>query len=499
MKKAFAILLLLTTTATLSAQSEQPRKKWIRLGVDRDTLAYIIASPFDNWWINFSGGIQTFIGNEQDADARWNYMYHDKFKPNWGARIEIGKWVLPDLAVSLRANYFTVHSQGLYAKNPWLDHNDPTGIAVPWYVGTGQYHWQFMHGLSATALVTLDWTNFLHGYERGKRRRLHFYTPIGMGGAWLFGEQINDRNNHPDFQLGDTRWNKELTFTAGLMMEYYATRHFSFNLAAEVLGTRGTIDWTYTQDYNDAEHKYRVIDWIPSLYLGVKYNILHDMHQYNPDTKEYDIVRDKGFDSYGSRNYLSGIPARIDDLNRQKDSLENLADDLNRNTAAELARINQEIDDLKKQLAERPVVHDTPTNLLSELILMNETLNLPATIIYFQLDKYDIDYNARKRLMDFAREMNKLDDTVEFYLIGAADSLTGSIPHNKWLSGKRCGVTYNMLTRDFGVDGNQLIQVPLGGITEYEPQENNRMAMLILRTPVTEEIVDRWTKKRQQP
>ena len=92
--------------------------------------------------------------------------------------------------------------------------------------------------------------------------------------------------------------------------------------------------------------------------------------------------------------------------------------------------------------------------------------------------------------------MNKLDDTVEFYLIGAADSLTGSIPHNKWLSGKRCGVTYNMLTKNFGVDGNQLIQVPLGGITEYEPQENNRMAMLIMRTPVTEEIVERWTKKR---
>ena len=94
MKKAFAILLLLITTATLSAQTEQPKKKWIRLGVDRDTLAYIIASPFDNWWVNFSVGFQTFIGNEQDADARWNYKYHGKLKLDNGARIEIGKWII---------------------------------------------------------------------------------------------------------------------------------------------------------------------------------------------------------------------------------------------------------------------------------------------------------------------------------------------------------------------------------------------------------------------
>lgn len=495
MKKAFAILLLLITTATLSAQTEQPKKKWIRLGVDRDTLAYIIASPFDNWWVNFSVGFQTFIGNEQDADARWNYKYHGKLKLDNGARIEIGKWIIPDLAISLRVNSFSFHSQGLYNQNPWLDKTDPSDAES--FIGPNTpYYWQFAHGISISAHAYLDWTNLLHGYERGKRRHLHFYTPVGMGGAWLYAKQINDGNKHPDFEMGDMRKNKELTFNAGIMAEYYATRYFSFNLGVDVTGTRGTIDWTYAQDMAGAPHKYRVVDWIPAAYLGVKLNFLRDMFQFNSETNDVDLVHDKGFSSYGSHNYLSTIPARIDDLYRQKDSLENLADDLGRNNAAEIDRINKELDDLKKQLSERPVVHDSPTNLLSELILMNETLNLPATIIYFQLDKYDIDYNARKRLSDFAREMNKLDDTVEFYLIGAADSLTGSIPHNKWLSGKRCGVTYNMLTKDFGVDGNQLIQVPLGGITEYEPQENNRMAMLIMRTPVTEEIVERWTKKR---
>ena len=95
MKRAITILLLLIATATVSAQTYHPSKKWIRLGVDRDTLAYIIASPFDNWYITVGAGAQTFIGNEVEASARCN-------KLNWNGRIEIGKWVIPDVAISLR-------------------------------------------------------------------------------------------------------------------------------------------------------------------------------------------------------------------------------------------------------------------------------------------------------------------------------------------------------------------------------------------------------------
>ena len=37
--------------------------------------------------------------------------------------------------------------------------------------------------------------------------------------------------------------------------------------------------------------------------------------------------------------------------------------------------------------------------------------------------------------------------------------------------------------------------MPVGGIMEYDPQENNRMALIIQRTPQTEAIVDKWMKK----
>lgn len=488
MKRAITILLLLIATATVSAQTYHPSKKWIRLGVDRDTLAYIIASPFDNWYITVGAGAQTFIGNEVEASARCN-------KLNWNGRIEIGKWVIPDVAISLRYSLMNVDGQTRYGLNPFVDwtgyttHVDDLGRAV--------YPYQPFHvnAMTLMGFVTLDWTNFLRGYERGKRTWVHIYTPIGFGGSMLYGKQINPRAG--EYQIGDFRRNFELCFATGIGANLFLRPWLSVGLSAEIFGSESTWDWS---SYDNSRYAKNIFDLIPSLNLNVTYNILRDFNLYNSQDKTFEEVRDWGFETYGSHNELRNIHDRIADLNRQKDALQDLADDLDRDHADQLRRINDELARLQQELEDekKKPGYRTPTNLLSELIQVNEALNLPATIIYFQLDKYDIDYNARKRLQAFAREMNALDDTLEFYLIGAADSLTGSIPHNKWLSEKRCGVTYDMLTRDFGVSGNQLVVVPLGGITEYEPQENNRMAMLILRTPVTEEIVDRWTKKRPQ-
>ena len=55
-----------------------------------------------------------------------------------------------------------------------------------------------------------------------------------------------------------------------------------------------------------------------------------------------------------------------------------------------------------------------------------------------------------------------------------------------------------MLVKNFGLSENQLIRVYAGGINDYTPQENNRMVLVIQRTPVTEEIVDRWIRMSRE-
>ena len=78
-KRVLILLTLLLATSSLSAQNFA--RRGFAFGADRDTLLYIIASPFDNWFLTLGGGPQTFIGNELDASARhnklnWNINYN---------------------------------------------------------------------------------------------------------------------------------------------------------------------------------------------------------------------------------------------------------------------------------------------------------------------------------------------------------------------------------------------------------------------------------------
>lgn len=496
MKKRLLIIIALLMAATASV-SAQRFVRGFALGADRDTLQYIIASPFDNWFLTPSVGIQTFIGNTPDPAAQWNTV-------DYGIRAEVGKWIIPDVAVSVRLGFATVHSQSRYGgNNPWTDRSNPITYEGAKY---GPYYPINAFNLTMMGIVTFDWTNFLNGYEAGKRRHLHICTPVGLGLMMLFGEVVNPSyvdkvNNNADevnVKMGQLQRNFELGFTGGLMTEYYATKHLSIYAAAELAFARGSID-----DYNyNLDDGIRRVDFMPSIYVGLKINLLKSVNKFNPYTKS--TSREKvnhEFLAFGTRNTLTELSGRIERLNNDIDSLQNLSNSkVDPQTLANMGRerdsLQNRLDDLTKGGRGGDGLGGLfPTNLIEELLNANEELGLPATVVYYQLDKYDIDYNGLKKLQKFAKELNQLDDTLEYYVIGAADSITGSIPHNQWLSERRCEAAYNVLVNDFDVSSNQLLLVPVGGIMEYTPQENNRMALIILRTPQTEAIVTKWMEK----
>lgn len=474
-KRTLLLLTLLLVASSLSAQT----RRGVSFGVDRDTLLWLIASPFDNWWLSVDPGIQTFIGNEQDAEARWNTV-----NPRISA--EVGKWMLPDLAVSLRATLFHSSSQGCYnGLNPWLDMDQPTTMS---FLGE-YYHKQSVHGFSAIGIVTVDWTNFFIGYEQGKRRRMHFYTPIGMGGIWLYGKQINANANarHPERE-GKVRWNKELAFMGSVMSEYFPKNSkISLHTSVEIIGTRGTLDWTYAQDDVNAQHKHRVVDWIPSVNCGVKFNLLKQVTKRDPYT-DVAVLSEvyHEFRTVGSQHEIDRRNRDLERFRHEADSLRNLPHDDTSGYAAEIKALEDIIDSLES-------LPMPATNVMEDL-LQNE---LALTVVYFELDKYNLDRNARYRLRRFAKEMDRYDDTVEFYIIGGADSLTGSKRHNDWLSEKRCQAAFNALVNDYGADANRLNLMPVGGITVYEPKEENRMAMIVIKNEESDAIIRKWTRYKK--
>mgnify|MGYP002622375778 CR=1 FL=1 len=474
-KRTLLLLILLLFTPGLSAQT----RKGVSFGVDRDTLLWLIASPFDNWWINVDGGIETFIGNEQDAAARWNTI-------NPRGSIEVGKWVIPDVAISLRATAFHSNSQGCYnGLNPWLDMDKPTSMSFL----NEFYHEQSVHGIAAMGILTFDWTNFFEGYERGKRTRMHIYTPIGMGGIWLYGKQINtNANNRNPEWAGKTRWNKELAFMGSVMSEYFPKNsNIALHTSVELIGTRGTLDWTYAQDDSDAPHKHRVVDWIPSVNFGVKFNLLKQVTKRDPYTDM--AVRSEVYHEFRTVGSQHEINRRLRDIERYKKEADSLRSVPHVDTTGIAARIN-ELENIIDSLENLP---RPPANVIEDL-MQND---LALTVVYFELDKYNLDRNARYRLRRFAKEMERYDDTVEFYIIGGADSLTGSKRHNDWLSEKRCQVAFDALVNNYGADRNRLNLVPVGGITVYEPKEENRMAMIVIKNKESDAIIEKWTRYKK--
>ena len=488
MKRAITIIALLIVSST-SLFAQRFERKGFALGADRDTLLYIIASPFDNWWINLGGGLQTFIGNEIESSARWN-------KLNYNLSAEVGKWIIPDLAVSLRLNFMNVDGQSRYPLQPFIDFS---GLTTHEEDGVNYYDYQPFHAyaISVMGFVTFDWTNFFNGYEAGRRRRLHWFTPIGLGMSMLFGTQENPNGS---YELGSFRRNFELAYSFRVGAEYTFSEHIALNATAELFGSESTWDWS---PYDNSR---TIFDIIPSINVAVKFNLFKSVTKYNPYTRSSSREKvNHEFLAYGTRNTLQTLNGKIEHLNHQIDSI---AD-----RTGERERIDSvRIDSLRNELAKAIDEHDRlvneggsgggypdpfPRNVIDELLNANEVLNLPAAIVYYQLDKWNLDYNASKRLEDFYKESRQLDDTIEFYIIGAADSVTGSIRHNQWLSEHRSKAAFDKLV-ELGMSANQLVPVSIGGIMHYDPKENNRMALVIQRTPVTEEIVERWLRQSKE-
>jgi outer membrane protein OmpA-like peptidoglycan-associated protein len=454
------ILLLVLSASSLSAQNFIHRG--FAFGADRDTLLYIIASPFDNWYLTLGGGIQTFMGNELEASARHN-------KLNYNLKAEVGKWIIPDLAVSLRVSYFDVDGQTKYGLHPFVNRAEDTPNDNGYY----PFH---AHSLSFVGYVTLDWTNFFCGYEIGRRNRVHVYTPIGLGFSMLHGRQRNPRD-----EIGMFRKNWELSYSGGIGFEYEVSQRLALSANMEIFGSESTWDWS------PYDNSYSRFDIMPTLTFGARFNLLKDVRKYNPYTgnSSRETVYHE-FLSFGHRHTVSDLTGRIETLNERIEQIENRAEV----DSMQLADLKDSIDDLQNQLDS---ISELPPNVMADLI-QND---LVLTVVYFELDKYDLDRNARYRLRKFAQQMDRVPDTIEYYIIGAADSLTGSKRHNDWLSEKRCQAAFDALVKDYGADRNRLTLVPAGGITAYDPKEENRMAMIVIRNEESDAIIEKWSRYKK--
>lgn len=205
----------------------------------------IVASP---WWVGVGVGMNTWVGNEAEAEGCWNLD-----RPSGYLDVEVGRWMSPEWSLSFRMSAFGVHGQTRNLLHPMVDF-----ASQPMTVGQYPYQPFYAFGLSAMATVTMDWTN-LDGVLPGG---LHFYSPLSLGAVILMGSQKNPVD--AEHALGETRTRGSLAFSTAAGLRYGIDRENRIELFGEAGFTLvgSSIDWS-PEDAGG-------LDLMPSFTVGVR-------------------------------------------------------------------------------------------------------------------------------------------------------------------------------------------------------------------------------------
>lgn len=459
-------LLGLVLAPSFAQTIEQPaeEQKGNYLGVDNDEKEYLIGAPADNWWIGVGAGVQTYIDNQIENSARWNPI-----TPAFN--LEIGKWLIPDVAVSLQFTGFNSVSQTRYKRNPWADFS---GMSVDKF---GHFPYQQIHHLTMAlnGYVTLDWTNMCIGYERGSAKKVHILTPIGLGVAAVTGKNIN-----PDAK--DMEQSHELSFGAAFIPMITLSENIRLVPAIRLLMARGTLN---LGPYND-EPRTCLFDFMPSVTLGLNFNLSGTKEGATHKTKYHgDVATNHVFIPVENSYTMKVIYDKIAALKADNDDLKN-----------QLAAVPAPVPVPVALAADQKAVDDgaakRPLSAMEEILL--NTDDAGSVLVYFDINSSKLDLNAQRRIENFAAYIKNSAPETKFYIIGAADSATGNEKINNDLSNRRCKAVYDKLVKECGISPAKLELKPLGGIAEYGENYLNRLGLCAESTSNLTSIVDKWSK-----
>ena len=154
----------------------------------------------------------------------------------------------------------------------------------------------------------------------------------------------------------------------------------------------------------------------------------------------------------------------------------------------------------KKQAMERQrqmlidQFNSLPQNLTLDNILGKRLV--PYEMVFFERDKWDIRATEEIKIAKMARVMKAFPEW-KFILYGSADSKTGTVKRNDFLSRNRADVVYNKLVYEYGIPKDQLKREYLGGILNYDPYILNRTTVIIMEHPAVINAFEVMKSQRQ--
>lgn len=383
--------------------------------IPSDSVAFLVGQPNDNWYFGVSAGLHMFSGNEKVNSARINPL-----APQIG--VKFGKWLTP--AVALSADLDLGYANGQSSNN----------VYKPSTTGIYQSFKFFYYDLYGE--VTLDWMNLTNGYARSRRMMYHLQNTIGLGYAWQTGK-AGDPNRKGIVS------NYELSFHVGFNNDFRLNNRVTLFLEPKVAIIKGT--W----DNSPLSNTWGRMDFMISLSAGAKFNLgKKSRHSFTEgSTVELDAIRK---------------------IQKERDKLERDY----KNTTAEK---DATIDSLNSLVAELKEKVPIPMKILDVIV----EDNLKYISVYFRLDEAKVDYSTETSLKTFANRIKKSPEGTKFVIVSSADKATGTPQSNMILTQERCDVVYNILVNKYGVDPDRFEKHPIGGIDHYEPDDMNRMTLVV--------------------
>ena len=349
--------------------------------------------------------------------------------PTFGFSVNGGKWINHKVAVRLRYDNTKINSY-IHGRHIGLDHlqflygDDPTPVEG---TGNNEIYATSMRYHNLMADFMFSPIDFFQGYYNPER----IWTPVlyvSAGGAYTSKDffalksMIDNYKAKKDEDVEASGNNFELAAGLGLCNNFRLAEHWDINLDLNWTFQRWTIDsWTYEFEQNGIRPKR--FDNLYTAALGVTYYF----------SREYDLPKD----------------------------------------------CCAELDSIKKLL---PIfVHDTVTVHDTVVRFVNtnaeDVLSYPFSI-FFNRDSYEL--MSRRDIVNL-REIAKVakDNGYKLLLTGSCDSATATPSYNQTLSENRCRKIMNELI-NLGVDQDQIILEPIGGVKQLDPTEYDRRVLIQL-------------------
>lgn len=343
----------------------------------------------------------------------------ERVKP--AANIYVGKWFTPGFG--LRLGFDVGEAKGL-TENHWL------GAPNAWYVNyysTGKtqsidgktYYEQKIRYGHLNAHAMFNLSNMLCGYSEKRFYNLIPYAGVG----YMMSEQKGNTSE------------EELSAVAGIYNTFRLGN--ALNLTLDVKGTLVGREFSHKRplDVNNPAGR----DQILSATLGVVYKF-----------RQRDWER--------SRNTTTVIKYSEEELNTLRSRVNALAK-ANEELTNQLASGNtKERSQIEKEIAAMPL------------------------LVTFPINKSTVSNTARVNLGFLAKIIKENPDVV-YTITGYADKGTGTPAINKRLSQARANAVYDVLTKEFGVNPEQLSTAYEGGVGNmfYDDPRVSRAVITIMK------------------